>query len=436
MTIKSWFGKSVICCAALVAMFAAAEGKAQDDYTVMRTGKHMDDLFVKGGHITIDAHMMQDMFAAGDHVEVSGVVEGDAFAAGGRLDLRGDVNGSLLAVGGRVAVDGKIDDGVVIFGGNVDLDGAIDGDVLVAGGDVDVTAAVAGDVRGSAGFLSLHRTISGNVLVSGGKVEIRDSALIKGKATIGAGTLYIGGHIQRGLKAAAREIIIAGVIDGNVKLIANEITLLPSARIGGDLIYRSPQEIKFDDAGQVGGDVTYIQSEEMRRGMGALFVFAGATHILAIVGMIIVVALVILIAPPLLPTLDARMRQRKWKALGLGLAFLIGMPIVMSVLTVTAIGLPLALIMGLLYILINVTGLLGGAYALGQKIFALLGQDFRATMWKQVAAASVGLLFWGLITLVPVLGGLIFILMTAFGVGALLSEGYTLCRGRQLEATG
>jgi len=428
MTMTAWLGKSLICCATAAALMSASTLRAEEK--VMRSGEFADDVFVMGDQVLIEARLMQDLFISGGDLEVNADVKGDVFAAGGEIELDGDIEGSLMAVGGRIIVDGDIKDGIVIFGGNVDVDADIDGDVLLTAGQADVVGTIRGDLRGSAGRIDVHRVIEGNLLLGGGKVELLDSAHIKGKATIGAGKLYVGGRIDRGLKAGAREITIAGVINGDVKLIANQITLLPSARIMGDLVYRSPQAIKLDDTSQISGDVTYIQSEEMRKGMGGLFAIAGATHLIIVIGMIIVAALVIFIAPPLFPTIEGRVRGQKWKALGLGLVFLIAMPVIMTLLTVTAIGFPLALLLSALYFLIFATGLLGGSYTVGQKIFTLMKQDFHASALKQIVASAAGLVLLGLITLVPVIGVIVFTVVTSLGIGALLTSGFKLCRGQ------
>lgn len=434
MTMNNWPARFCICVAAAMTLWPVATVKADDNDTVIRSGEYADDVFVNGSHISVDAILQQDLFAAGEHVEVSGQVKGDLFAAGGQLDLASKVLGTLLAAGGQITVEGDVEDSAVVFGGDVEIKSKINGDVFLTAGKAVVSGPVSGDIRGAGGKYRLRGSVAGNVMVSGVAVELRDTIDIKGKATIGAGYLYVGGQIRKGLKAGAREIVIAGVIDGNVKLIAEKITLLPSARIRGDLVYRSPHEIKFDDTAQVAGDVTYIQSEDMRRGMGGLFAIAGGTHLVVVLGMIVVAALFILIAPPLFPSVEDRVRRQKWKALGLGLLFLVGGPFVMTLLTVTAVGIPLALILLALYFLIVMTGLLGGSYVLGQKFFSLIKQDFRALAWKQVAAAACGLVFLGLITLAPVIGAIVFILTTAFGVGALLSEGFTLCRGQPATA--
>jgi hypothetical protein len=433
---KICFGKTFITCATMALMLPVSYVCAQDKDTVVRSGEFADDVFVSGSDISVRADLKQDLFVMGDTVEVSSRVKGDVFASGGHLEFDSEIDGSFLAAGGKIELEGKIRESVIIFAANVDVDAEIEGDVLLTAGNVDVSGDVRGDLRGSAGKIEIHRVVHGNLLLGGGKVELRDGSNIKGKATIGAGRLYVGGHIERGLKAGAREIVIAGVIDGNVKLVANQITLLPSARIMGDLVYRSPQAIKLDDTSQISGDVTYIQSEEMRKGMGGLFAIAGATHLIVVVGMIIVAALVIFIAPPLFPTIEGRVRGQKWRALGLGLVFLIAMPIVMTLLTVTAIGFPLALLLSAMYFLVIATGLLGGSYTVGQKIFTLMKQDFHGSALKQIAASAVGLVLLGLITLVPVIGVVMFAIVTSLGIGALLTSGFRLCRGQSgaLEA--
>ena len=178
---------------------------------------------------------------------------------------------------------------------------------------------------------------------------------------IGAGTLYVGGRVDGDLRASARKIVIAGIVEGDVQLAADTITVSPSARIGGDLVYRSPKAIEISDDAQIGGDVTFIQSEEMHRRLGGIHAIAGAAHLILILGLILVAAGFVLVAPALFPALDERMKAKRWKAVGLGLVVLLAGPVVVALLIATWIGLPLALLLAGLYVLAVTIGFFGAA---------------------------------------------------------------------------
>ncbi len=72
--------------------------------------------------------------------------------------------------------------------------------------------------------------------------------------------MRIGGKIGGKLRAAGGTITIGGEIGDDVILHAHTISILASAKIDGDLTYRSEQEAEIHPDAQIAGDVTFIRS--------------------------------------------------------------------------------------------------------------------------------------------------------------------------------
>lgn len=410
---KPWLGWVLATSMSALFSTCAVTATADSEHVVVRQGDFADDLLVSGGEVRVGGRLAKDLFVAGGNVHVDGRVSGDVFAAGGWLSLGKAVRGSLLAAGGRIDVQGEVGEGIVLVGGRLGLETAAGGDVFAVGGKIVVNDIVDGDL-----------------IVGGGKVELGESARIKGKAMIGAGAVHVGGRIDGSLRAGARKVVVAGTVAGNAHLAADTIVVLPSARIDGDLVYHSPEALELDDA-QVGGDITFVQSEEMRERFGGIHAGAGAAHLVLVLGLILVAACLVLVAPTLFPALDARMQMKRWKALGLGLAVLLAGPALVALLMATWVGLPLALLLAGCYVLAATLGFFGAAYGVGRRLFAWFKRDLGATPWKRVGATACGLLVLGLVAVVPVLGAVAVLLATALGVGALLFGGLDL-RERQV----
>lgn len=426
---KAWLGWMLVANMSAVIGISAASATDDEERRVVKRGDFADDLLVKGDEVSVEGRLARDLFVAGGEVNVDGSVSGDVFAAGGRLTLGKAVRGSLLAAGGRIDVGGEVGAGIVLAGGRLDLEAAVDGDVFAAAGQFDLRGTLNGDLRAGGGEITVHDVVDGDLLIGGGRVELRDRAHIKGKAIIGAGAAHLGGRIDGSLRAGARSVVLAGTVAGNVHLSADTIRVLPSARIGGDLVYHSPEAIELDE-GQVGGDITFVQSEEMHKRFGGIHAAAGAAHLVFILGLILVAACLVLVAPALFPALDARMQAKRWKALGLGVAVLLAAPALVVLLMATGVGLPLALLLAGCYLLVATLGFFGAAYGIGRRLFTWLKRDLGATPWKRVGATACGLLVFGLVALVPVAGVLVVLLATAFGVGALLFGGLDLRKHR------
>ena len=308
-----------------------------------------NDFFAAGDTVVVEANLRQDLYAAGGEVRVNAPVDGDVFAIGGEMRLGDRIGGGLLAAGGEIKSLGAIGGDAVALGGELSFDSDISGDALLLGGDIRIGRHVAGSVRAAGGRITLDGAIGGNALLGGGRVDLGSSARVSGKATLAGGVLRIDGEIGEGLRAVARRIIIAGKIGGDANLRANKITILDSARIGGDLVYRSPRPIELSDLVEIGGDVAFIHSEAIHEGEEGMFAVAGATHLFWIAGLILVAAVMAFAVPAMFPSLETRMKGARWKSLWVGFAVLIGGPIAIVLLGATLFGLPLALILGAIY---------------------------------------------------------------------------------------
>jgi cytoskeletal protein CcmA (bactofilin family) len=429
MTMNKLPAVCVVFCAVL-AMFSAAT-RAESEPDVIKKGAFEDDLFVNGDSLLVEADLAQDLIATGGKVVARSRIKGDVFSVGGKLELGDDIEGNVIATGGKITLNGRARDSATLFAGKIDMNAELDGDAFIAGGKVDIRGPVHGDLRGTAGRLTIHRSVDGNILLGAGEVELRDSADLKSKVTIGAGYLYAGGRIGQGLKAAGRKIIIAGVINGNVKLTAEEIRLLPTARINGNLTYRSPQAIKIHDDARIGGDVTFIQSEDMRRSMADLFALTGATHLSVILGLVLVAAAFVWAFPTLFQSMRKRILAHPYKVFGSGLAVLVGGPLLIMLLFVTAVGAPLAMILVDVYLLVVIVGFFSGAYGVGLKVFIVLNRDGESSAWRRLGVTSLGLVLLGLIALILILGAVVLIISISLGIGALAAELSLLRKLRQ-----
>ncbi len=372
---------------AMAVLFHAGPGAASS-VIVVKKGEFSDDLFATGDKVTVEGNLAQDLYAAGGKVGVRSKIGGDLFAVGGKVSLGDETTGTVLSSGGKIELTGDVGEDAFMMGGVIDVDA----------------------------------TISGNILASGGDIRLGDRSLVEGKATFASGELYVGGRVEKGLKAAGKDIVIAGVINGNVKLMAETITILPSARIAGDLVYRSPHAINISDDAQVGGDITFVKSEDMRRGVVGMFAIAGATHLSIILGLVLVAAVFAFVFPTLFPTLRTHVIARPWKVLGIGLAILIGGPFLIVLLFASAIGAPLAFILATLYMLMVCIGFFAVAYGIGLKIIIMMKRDGSSTVWRRLGVTTLGLVILGLVAVIPILGALILILCLSLGIGALVFE--------------
>jgi len=386
---------------------------------VPKTGTFDDDFFASGHSVIVDTAHNQDLYAAGGTVQVNAPVNGDLFAVGGELNLAEPINGSLLAAGGKIDTQGAIGSGAVVFGGNISIQSEILGDALLVGGKINITRRITGNVRAGGGNIVINGSVGGNTLLGGGRIELGPDSVVEGKATLAAGVLHINGRIGKGLRAIASKIIIAGEIAGDANIRANEIIILDSARIAGDLIYYSPEPIELSDKVNIGGDVAFIQSGALHQGKEDFFAIAGGVHFIWITGLILAAAALIFATPHLLPSLNTQMKATRWTSVWIGFAVLIGGPVIIVLLGGILVGLPLALILTTLYALALTVGYFTSAFALGQKCQLWLKRQPGTSFKGQLLSVAIGIAVLGFSIVIPVAGVLVNLFATTLGLSVL-----------------
>lgn len=121
------------------------------------------------------------------------------------------------------------------------------------------------------------------------------------------------------------------------------------------------------------------------------------------------------------------LKERPWASLGIGFIALISVPVIFVILLITVVGIPLAFILLALYFIALYLVRIFVALWAGMTVFDRLGKD-PTRIYKAFIA---GLVIYFLITLIPIAGGLVSILVQTIGLGAaILAEkrAYTAAR--------
>lgn len=338
---------------------------------------------------TVSREFGSDYFGAGGMLNLTEPVEGDACLAGGHVATASQVQGDLVAVGGEVSIGGAVGDDLYAAGGSVQFDAIVDGNARVAGGEVNVGPAT---------------VVAGGVSLTGGQIVFE-------------------GVAHEYLQAAGGSVRIDGEVIGDVEVRAKELLIGPGARIGGRLIYRGPAQPTIPDGAVITGGVEFHEEASSRR-FGAVRseVRDAATGIgtfLWFLGVFVAGALFVLLLPGFTTDAAAAIGRKPLPSLGLGLAILVCVPFVAVVLLITIIGIPVALLLMSLYLLVLFLGWVTAALFLAQRGLDVLRPGKPATRGWQLLALLLGLLALWLVRQIPLVGGLIGFLALLAGIGAL-----------------
>jgi hypothetical protein len=106
------------------------------------------------------------------------------------------------------------------------------------------------------------------------------------------------------------------------------------------------------------------------------------------------------------------LKKRPWASLGIGFLTLILTPIIFILLLITVLAIPLAVILLALYLIAIYLARLFIIFWAGTMIFERTGRKIH-----EVWALIVGLIVYYVITLIPIIGGLITFFVILFGLG-------------------
>jgi cytoskeletal protein CcmA (bactofilin family) len=328
--------------------------------------------------------------AAGGTLEVTEPVAGDALLAGEYITLKAPVAGSVFALGAHVDVQDEVGKGLY----------AMAESIRVAG------------------------TVHDHARLAGDTVEITSSAHLEGPVSIAARTAKLAGELPGGTKVAARSASIDGHIAGDLEVSAENLEIGPAAHIDGRLRYRGDRAPVIASGAEVTGGIDRLPSRHGRFSWGGGHHLGGFGHGLGF-GASLLIGIAMLLLGPAFMTEASTIARRDWaQSLGVGFMVLVGTPIAAVLLAITLIGIPVALLLIMLFAALLMLGYVCGAIAVGDFGLQTFVPKRAASTGARILALVAALIALALLRHVRLLGDLVVFLVFLAGVGALLQRAF------------
>lgn len=341
--------------------------------------------------------------ATGEVLIKRGVVDDDIYMAGAQVDLYATVKGD-----------------VVVAGGQLNLEGVIEQDLLAAAGTIELRSDVGDDARIAGGEIRVAGRIGDDLVAAGGRIHLSPDAIVGGRAWIGAGDLRLDGEVKQELRASAGRVVIAGIVNGDVELWAEQVIIEETAVIMGHLHYQSPVEARIADGARIAGKLIHTQVDVDMRPIIASVIITG---LLVLISIIITAVVLYLLFPSYSQRICESLGTEPWMSLGIGLAIFAGVPVLALILLSTAVGVWLALMLLALYLVMLLTGYFIGALFLANAVLKRVRKN-EAGKAARALALALAILVLAVFNLVPLLGTLANWAVLLAGMGAM---------GRQLH---
>jgi len=399
-------------------------------------------------------------FRGGDRVVIDAatVVDDDLYITAREVVIDGTVNGDLYAFGENITLNGKVERDVIAAGASVVINGTIGNSLRVGGQNIQLGA---------------QSKIGHTALLGAFSVETQSGSVIGHDLVLGAYQAAIGGAVRQDVVAGANAVEISGSVGRNARVSVGEsdmgmsalmfmppaaipvpnvppgLTIAPTAKIGGALVYESNAPANVTSGAQVTGPITQqtpmpnenrvpptpeqIQAERQRQTFDYFLNALRRFIILLLIGLGAVWLL-----PQWIGALAELARTKPLGSLGRGVLMALGYFVVAVILVIVMV--TLAVFFGILTLgaLVGVVMAVGivlfGVLTVGYWLFVsyaapivvsfLVGKALLERMqatWAQnrFLQFSVGLILLSLALLIPLVNLLLGILVALFALGAL-----------------
>lgn len=316
--------------------------------------------FKTGEIVIIPSHktIPGNLYVAGKKIYINGKVNGDIFAVGEYIKIRGRVKGDISAIGKHLYIAPKYANDLRLAGQEIYIRGKTYNEVLVAGQ-----------------FLSLGGNVLGNVYATAQNLKVNRYARIGGV-----------------LKYSAKEAEISS--QARIKRIIRSSSKCTTPKVDVD--------------------------KAAATGLAAISIFF-FVHLLIL---LIFGALLLKFTPNQIKLLSKEILSSPWKSIGIGFATLFLTPLAIFLLMVTVLGIPFALILVFFYTLAIYLSKIFISFAIGDwfstKFKKRSGKKKKA---KQHPFLSfiLGLAVYYILTLLPVVGGILRLIALLLGLGAIVT---------------
>jgi hypothetical protein len=231
-------------------------------------------------------------------------------------------------------------------------------------------------------------------------------------ARLTGNTVTSEGRVERNLRIGADTARVGGHVGGDVRADAREVTVLPGAIIDGNLIVRANEPPKMSPGARVLGN-TRFEQRQPSRWMSWPWITGGALLALLILGFA-----AIALSSTWPARVAATMTARPSGSIFTGLGVLIFTPMVAGMLAVTLIGIPLAIVLGALYVAILLLSTVMVSYLVGTWLLERRARP-HASPWARMA---LGVVVVSLAMSIPFAGWALSVIVVMAGMGALVLE--------------
>lgn len=343
------------------------------------------------------------------------------------------ITGNYYVMGNNISIDGNITGDLVCAANTVEVKGNIGGDVICAANTIIISGNVAGNVRSAASVINIDGSVAKNLTVATNNLVISAKGSIGSDAIFWAGQIMHEGSINGALRGMAYRAYLGGNVAQDVDIsfedgsngFAVPLIISQQAKINGDLTYKSKYDASLANRDSVLGNVIKQQPTNNNMAMNMFANFWVWMVIFSVISAIIIGSIAIVLFRKQVTVLSDKMVHSAWPSILWGALLMFLVPIMVVLLSFTVVGIPVAIILGMIWLAMAMIAKPLAAIMIGYVVMGRYKNKVGAKKAKkQVETHPFWVMIIGVLVLytllnVPVVGMLISCLVSAWVVGAL-----------------
>lgn len=336
--------------------------------------------FKTGNTVTVASGETVDsmLFAGGMSVDIAGTVNGDVYCAGQTINISGDVKGDVFCAGQTITISGKVEGGVRLAGQTITISG----------------------------------TIASSATIGAQSLTIDKTGMINRDLLGGSQNITINGQIGRDVAAGSGDLTVNGSIGRDITGRTDSINVGSAGMIVGNVNYTGKNDPNITSGGKILGTVKRTQPAASNTNMISSTMFIFGTFFYIFIVLVIFALIVALMFPRILDETASNTMKSPGRTALVGAIAMLLAPVAIVLLMISVIGIPLAIFLLLVWLIIM---MLSGPFA-----SYLFGRLMMKKSKKTVLIMLLGAIILTLVAMIPILGFIVTIVIEIFGTGMLL----------------
>lgn len=347
-----------------------------------------------------------------------GVANAQSFKTGNTVTVAANetIDGMLFAGGSNIDIAGKVNGDIYCAGQTITISGTVNGDVFCAGQTITVTGYVGGSVRLAGQSISLDGTIGNSATVGTQNLTIDSNGVINRDLLGGSQNITINGQIKRDVVAGSSSLTVNGKIDRNIKGGAGALTVGFAGLIGGNVDYTGTNDPNVISGGKIVGTVTRTAPKaQPKAAIYAPMAFTIGWFIYSFIAMIVLALVLVSLLPHTFQESSNSALKTPWRTAFVGFSAIVLTPVLIVMLLISAIGIPIAILISLIWFIVIILSSSFAGYMLGRLIM----RDSKQPVWIILTGVSILAITY----FIPIVGFITMFVAYIFGTGMVLMQG-------------